>query len=229
MESEATSEHRLVEDDSQTREILVGWIKQSRGFHLVSNFGDAEQALAQLPSNRPNVVLMDINLPAMSGIECVRQLKLIMPETQFVMLTVYEDSDHLFDALAGGASGYLLKRTLREELINAIADVHSGGSPMSSNIARKLVQSFRQPANGEVIPDGIEDLTRREHEVLQLLASGDLYKEIADALGISITTVNAHIRRIYEKLHVRSRGQAVAKFARISQPLPRARPSAGGG
>ena len=211
----------IIEDDAPTREILVGWIRHSRGFQLVSDYGDAEQAVSRLPTDRPDVVLMDINLPAMSGIECVRQLKLIMPETQFVMLTVYEDADHLFDALAGGASGYLLKRTLREELIDALKDVHSGGSPMSSNIARKLVQSFRQMPSAT---DGIEDLTPREREVLHLLASGDLYKEIADTLGISITTVNAHIRRIYEKLHVRSRGQAVAKYARISQPRGRLHP-----
>jgi DNA-binding NarL/FixJ family response regulator len=169
----------------------------------------------KLPSEKPEVVLMDINLPRMSGIECVRQLKTVMPETQFLMLTVYEDSDHLFNALAGGASGYLLKRTLREELIEALKDVHSGGSPMSSNIARKLVQSFRR--SPEQV-DGVEDLTPREREVLRLLAAGDLYKEIADHLRISITTVNAHVRRIYEKLHVRSRAQALAKFPHLAMP-----------
>jgi DNA-binding NarL/FixJ family response regulator len=213
----------IIEDDDATREILTGWIKRSRDFHLVSNYGSAERALVRLPADKPEVVLMDINLPGMSGIECVRLLKLAMPDTQFLMLTVYEDSDHLFNALAGGASGYLLKRTLREELIEALKDVHSGGSPMSSNIARKLVQSFRRAPNAT---EGIEDLTPREHEVLQLLASGDLYKEIADQLRISITTVNAHVRRIYEKLHVRSRGQAVAKFAHISQPPATSRPAA---
>jgi DNA-binding NarL/FixJ family response regulator len=158
---------------------------------------------------------MDINLPGISGIECVRQLKQLLPNTQFLMLTVYEDSDYLFSALATGASGYLLKRTSPEELINAVKDVHSGGSPMSSNIARKVVQSFRRTATG---PGGVEDLTPREREVLQLLAAGDLYKEIADSLGITITTVNAHVRRIYVKLQVRSRGQAVAKFAHLFPP-----------
>src|ERR1700691_972810 len=144
----------IIEDDEPTREILMGWIKRSRDFHLVSNYGSAERALVRLPSDKPAVVLMDINLPRMSGIECVRQLKPVMPETQFLMLTVYEDSDHLFNALAGGASGYLLKRTLRDELIDALKDIHSGGSPMSSNIARKLVQSFRRsPAEVE----GVED------------------------------------------------------------------------
>jgi DNA-binding NarL/FixJ family response regulator len=208
----------IIEDDAPTRELLMGWIKRSRDFHLVSNYGSAERALAKLPSEKPQVVLMDINLPRISGIECVRQLKLVMPETQFLMLTVYEDSDHLFDALAGGASGYLLKRTLREELISALKDVHSGGSPMSSNIARKLVQSFRRTPSER---DGVEDLTPREREVLQLLAAGDLYKEIADHLRISITTVNAHVRSIYEKLHVRSRAQALAKFAHLSLPAAR--------
>ena len=205
----------IIEDDEPTREILMGWIKRSRDFHLVSNHGSAERALARLPSEKPEVVLMDINLPRISGIEAVRQLKLVMPETQFLMLTVYEDSDHLFNALAGGASGYLLKRTLREELISALKDVHSGGSPMSSNIARKLVQSFRRSPTEM---DGVEDLTPREREVLQLLAAGDLYKEIADQLRISITTVNAHVRRIYEKLHVRSRSQALAKFVHLGLP-----------
>jgi DNA-binding NarL/FixJ family response regulator len=203
----------VVEDDAETREILASWIKSSPDLHLVSNYGTGERAAARLPSDKPEIVLMDIDLPGISGIECVRQLKQILPDTQFLMLTVYEDSDYLFSALASGASGYLLKRTSPKELINAVKEVHSGGSPMSSNIARKVVQSFRQLAPG---PDGVEDLTPREREVLQLLAAGDLYKEIADHLRISITTVNAHVRRIYVKLQVRSRGQAVAKYAHLT-------------
>jgi DNA-binding NarL/FixJ family response regulator len=205
----------IVEDDVKAREILVGWIKNSQDLHLVSNYGTGERAVVRLPSDKPEIVLMDINLPGISGIECVRQLKQLMPDTQFLMLTVYEDSDYLFSALATGASGYLLKRTSPEELINAVKDVHSGGSPMSSNMARKVVQSFRREGAG---PSGVEDLTPREREVLQLLASGDLYKEIAEHLGITNTTVNAHVRRIYVKLQVRSRGQAVAKFAHLFQP-----------
>jgi DNA-binding NarL/FixJ family response regulator len=212
----------IVEDDPKAREILADWIKSSRDLHLVSNYGTGERAVVRLPSDKPQIVLMDINLPGISGIECVRQLKQLLPDTQFLMLTVYEDSDYLFSALATGASGYLLKRTSPEELINAVKDVHSGGSPMSSNIARKVVQSFRREATG---PGGVEDLTPREREVLQLLASGDLYKEIADHLGITITTVNAHIRRIYVKLQVRSRGQAVAKFAHLFPQDPAPRPS----
>lgn len=211
----------IVEDDANAREILAGWIKSSRDLHLVSNYGTGERAVVRLPSDKPEIVLMDINLPGISGIECVRQLKQLLPDTQFLMLTVYEDSDYLFSALASGASGYLLKRTSPEELINAVKDVHSGGSPMSSNIARKVVQSFRREDIG---PGGVEDLTPREREVLQLLASGDLYKEIADHLGITITTVNAHVRRIYVKLQVRSRGQAVAKFAHLFPPDAGLRP-----
>lgn len=210
----------IVEDDAQAREILVGWIKKSGELHLVSNYGTGERAIVRLPSDKPEIVLMDINLPGISGIECVRQLKQLLPDTQFLMLTVYEDSDYLFSALASGASGYLLKRTSPEELIDAVKDVYSGGSPMSSNMARKVVQSFRREAAG---PNGVEDLTPREREVLQLLASGDLYKEIADHLGITITTVNAHVRSIYLKLQVRSRGQAVAKFAHLISPASEGR------
>jgi DNA-binding NarL/FixJ family response regulator len=204
----------IIEDDTPVREILVDWIKRTPDFHLVSDFGSAERALPKLPAQKPAIVLMDINLPGMSGIECLSRLKVVIPETQFVMLTVYEDSDHLFNALAAGASGYLLKRTSYEELSVALKEVHAGGSPMSSNIARKVVQSFHRPG---VQSDTSQELTPREMEVLHRLACGDLYKEIADHLGITVTTVNTHVRRIYEKLHVRSRGQAVAKYAHIVQ------------
>jgi DNA-binding NarL/FixJ family response regulator len=156
---------------------------------------------------------MDINLPGMSGIECVRRLKPQMLGTQFMMLTVYEDPDHIFKALSSGASGYMLKRTPRAELLSAIKDVHAGGSPMSSNIARKIVQSFQR--FNSVAPAEPDNLSPREREVLELLARGYLYKEIAESLHISVPTVNTHIRRIYEKLHVRSRSQAVAKFTHI--------------
>jgi DNA-binding NarL/FixJ family response regulator len=201
----------IIEDDAPAREILAQWIRRAEGFSCLSDHGTAESALAQVPAQKPRVVLMDINLPGMSGIECVRRLKPQMPDTQFVMLTVYEDADHIFDALAAGASGYLLKQTPRNELLTALKDVHAGGSPMTSNIARKVVQSFRQPQSAA--PDG-EALSRREQEVLDLLARGFLYKEIADSLGISVPTVNTYIRRIYEKLQVRTRTEAVAKFLR---------------
>lgn len=214
----------IVEDDAPARAILAEWIRRAEGFRCVSEHGTAESALAEVPAKRPTVVLMDINLPGLSGIECVRRLKPLLPETQFVMLTVYEDADHIFDALAAGASGYLLKQTPFSELLAALKEVHSGGSPMTSNIARKVVQSFQQfrPASTEG-----EELSPREHEVLNLLARGYLYKEIAESLNISVPTVNTYIRRIYEKLHVRSRAQAVAKYAHIPLASDRSTPARG--
>lgn len=203
----------IVEDDASLRGILSGWIRGAEGFQCVGVHENAEAAIAALPRENPSVVLMDINMPGMNGIECVRRLKPQMPDTQFMMLTVYEDPDHIFKALSSGASGYLLKRTPRAELLSAVKDIHAGGSPMSSNIARKIVQSFQRFAPASPAePDG---LSPREQEVLELLARGYLYKEIAELLHISVPTVNTHIRRIYEKLHVRSRSQAVAKFAHI--------------
>lgn len=199
----------IVEDDAPARQILAGWIRRAEGFRCVSEHGSAESALAQLPQEKPEVVLMDINLPVLSGIECVRRLKPQLPQTQFVILTVYEDADHIFNALAAGATGYLLKQTPRSELLAALEDVHRGGSPMTSNIARKVVQSLHQAQ--PPMPES-EALSPREGEVLDLLARGYLYKEIAESLQISVPTVNTYIRRIYEKLHVRSRGQAVAKY-----------------
>jgi DNA-binding NarL/FixJ family response regulator len=217
----------IIEDDCQARQILCDWIRRAEGFRFVSGHGSAESAVAGLPQEKPGVVLTDINLPGMNGIECVRKLKPLLPEAQFVMLTVYEDADHIFHALAAGATGYLLKQTPRSELMAALRQVHSGGSPMTSNIARKVVQSFQLNAHPSVA-DAAE-LSGREREVLDLLARGYLYKEIAEALGISLPTVNTYIRRIYEKLHVRSRAQAVAKYAHIpldDDKLPRAVPRA---
>jgi DNA-binding NarL/FixJ family response regulator len=203
----------LVEDDAPVRGVLSEWIRGADGFKCVGVHENAEAALAALPQEKPSVVLMDINMPGMSGIECVRRLKPQMLDTQFMMLTVYEDPDHIFKALSSGASGYMLKRTPRSELLNAIKDVHAGGSPMSSNIARKIVQSFQRFSSTSLAePD---NLSPREREVLELLARGYLYKEIAESLHISVPTVNTHIRRIYEKLHVRSRSQAIAKFTHI--------------
>ncbi|HUK81703.1 MAG TPA: response regulator transcription factor [Verrucomicrobiae bacterium] len=202
----------IVEDDPHTRGILADWIRAADGFQCVGAHSSGESALTALPAEDPSVVLMDINLPGLNGIECVRRLKPQMPDTQFVMLTVYEDPDHIFKALTAGASGYLLKRTPRAELLAAVRDVFDGGSPMSSNIARKIVQSFQRFSSS---PSDSENLSPREHEVLELLARGFLYKEIAEALHISVPTVNTHIRRIYEKLHVRSRSQAVAKYTHI--------------
>jgi DNA-binding NarL/FixJ family response regulator len=206
----------IVEDDAPARGILTEWIRKAEGFECVGVYENAEVALGGLVQEKPSVVLMDINMPGMSGIECVRRAKPQMADTQFVMLTVYEDPEHIFKALSAGASGYLLKRTPRAELLTAIQDVHAGGSPMSSNIARKIVQSFQRFSPTPAQPDNISP---REREVLELLARGFLYKEIADTLRISVPTVNTHIRRIYEKLHVRSRAQAVARYTHIPNAM----------
>jgi DNA-binding NarL/FixJ family response regulator len=201
----------IIEDDAQTRKILAGWISRAPGFRLAGEWGEGESAIKALAEQTPDVVLMDINLPGISGVDAVKRLKPQLPHTQFVMLTVYEDSDHIYNALAAGATGYLLKETPRQELLRALEEVHEGGSPMTSNIARKVVQSFRQ--NG----GSVEELSPREQEVLDLLARGYLYKEIAERLNISVPTVNTYVRRMYEKLHVRSRAQAVAKYAHLTK------------
>jgi DNA-binding NarL/FixJ family response regulator len=202
----------IVEDDPQARKIIASWIGGAAGFRLAGEWGDAESALKLLPEDKPDVVLMDINLPGLNGVEAVRKLKSDLPATQFVMLTVYEDADHIYNALSAGATGYLLKQTPRDELLDALGDVHRGGSPMTSNIARKVVQSFTQPPAPGSQSEG---LSPREQEVLELLARGYLYKEIAEQLNISVPTVNTYVRRIYEKLQVRSRAQAVARYARL--------------
>lgn len=209
----------VVEDNKQVREGLVRLINLSDGFKCVSQHPDGESALRELPGIKPDVVLMDINLPGMSGVECVRQLKPLIPNTQIVMLTVYENTDLIFSALAAGATGYLLKQTPPDELLNAIRDVHRGGSPMTSHIARKVVAAFQQNPATTPQPDAVK-LTAREEQVLDLLAKGYLYKEIAEALSISYDTVHAHIRKIYEKLHVRSRTEAVAKHLSRARLVP---------
>src|SRR5437762_2809887 len=201
----------IVEDNDQLRGTLGRVISRAEGFQCLSQYADAESALKALPIERPNVVLMDINLPAMNGVECVRRLKQLAPNTQVVMLTVYEDTENIFKALAAGASGYLLKRTTSAELLAAIRDVYKGGSPMTTHIARKVVQSFQTAGPSS---QATENLSQREQEVLDCLSQGFLYKEIAEKLGISYETVHTYIRRIYEKLQVRTRTEAVAKFLR---------------
>jgi DNA-binding NarL/FixJ family response regulator len=201
----------IVEDNEQLRSTLARVIGRAEGFRCVSQFGDAETALEALPKDRPDVVLMDINLPGMNGVECVGRLKQLAPQVQAVMLTVYEDTDNIFNALAAGAAGYLLKRTKSAELLEAIREVHRGGSPMTTHIARKVTQSFQKAGPS---PKPTENLSEREQEVLDCLSQGFLYKEIADKLGISYETVHTYIRRIYEKLQVRTRTEAVAKFLR---------------
>lgn len=199
----------LVEDDAALRLIFADWLQQADDIEFVKAFPDAESLVAEVGEFQCDVMLMDINLPGMSGIECVERLKLENPAMQFIMVTVYEDTDRIFDALACGASGYLLKQTTRANLLAAIRDVVAGGSPMTSNIARKVVQSFRK--SRPVSPSGMT-LSPREQEILDLLSRGYLYKEIAGELGIAEPTVNSFIRRIYEKLHVHSRTQAVAMY-----------------
>jgi DNA-binding NarL/FixJ family response regulator len=201
----------IVEDSDKLRETLVRVLNRADGFSCVSHYANAEDALKDLPHAKPDVVLMDINLPGMNGVECVRQLKKITPEIQVMMLTVYEDTENIFDALAAGASGYMLKRTAGKELLEAIAEVKRGGSPMTTHIARKVVQSFQRSAAAEA---QTESLSEREQQVLDLLSRGLMYKEIADKLSISYETVHTYIRRIYEKLQVRTRTEAVAKFLR---------------
>jgi DNA-binding NarL/FixJ family response regulator len=199
----------IVEDSDKFRETLARVLNRSEGFKCISHYPNAEEALKALPNDKPEVVLMDINLPGMNGVECVRQLKQLMPTVQVMMLTVYEDTENIFNALAAGATGYMLKRTSRDELLEAIREVHRGGSPMTTHIARKVVLSFQRAAPAA---SPTENLSPREQEVLDCLAKGFLYKEIAEKLEISYETVHTYIRRIYEKLQVRTRTEAVAKF-----------------
>jgi DNA-binding NarL/FixJ family response regulator len=199
----------IVDDDEGVRRNLVYAVDHFETCKCVGQFASAEEAFRGIPICQPEIVLMDINMPQVNGIECVQKLKSTYPSMEFIMLTVYEDTESVFKALAAGASGYLLKQSTREELFSAIKQVCSGGSPMTSHIARKVVQSFRQPVSSK---DPMTTLTQREQETLDLLARGFLYKEIADMLDISYETVHNHIRHIYVKLHVRSRAQAVAKY-----------------
>lgn len=204
----------IVEDNEQLRGTLVRMISRAEGYQCIGDYGTAEAALESIPQQQPNVVLMDINLPGMNGVECVRKLKQLSPGTQVVMLTAYEDTENIFNSLAAGASGYLLKRSKSAEILDAIQDVTKGGSPMTTHIARKVVQSFQATAAAAVAVDPSEELSPREKEVLDLLSQGFMYKEIADKLAISFETVRTYIRRIYEKLHVRTRTEAVAKALR---------------
>src|SRR6185436_18237606 len=199
----------IVEDNRGTRESLMDLLGRSPGLRCVGAHATGEEALKELPPQKPDVVLMDINLPGITGVECVGKLKEQLPKMQILMLTTYEESDLIFASLRAGASGYLLKNMLPAELIQAIEQVHAGGAPMSMQIARKVVNHFqqiRQPSSE------METLTKREQEILAQLARGYLYKEIADQLGITLSTVRAHLPTVYEKLHVQSRTQAVVKY-----------------
>ena len=199
----------IVDDEEDLREHIAGYLAAAGNIRCMSAYASAEEALKHLPQDQPDVILMDINLGDMDGIECVRRLTVLMPKALVLMLTVFEDTDQIFRALAAGASGFLLKRLAPKKLLEAIEEVCAGGSPMSTPIARKVVQSFKtSPAQGN---ESVE-LSEREHAVLDGLAAGLAYKQIAVQLGISIHTVRNYIRRIYEKLHVCSRTEAVAKF-----------------
>ena len=201
----------IVEDDRATRENLAALLDGATSLRCVGTYATAEKALVGIPRTPPDVALVDINLPGMSGIECVAQLRLKLPDLQVLMLTTYEQSDLIFDSLRAGANGYLLKTTPPDELIAAFEEVRSGGSPMSIRIARKVVQYFQQSQGGD--PD-VGRLSPREYEILSLLAKGRLYKEIVDDLGISHSTLRTHQMHIYEKLQVKSRTEAAAKFLR---------------
>jgi DNA-binding NarL/FixJ family response regulator len=202
----------IVDDEAKLRQSIATFVDGSPGFKCVSHYGSAEAALKGLPADKPDVVLMDINLGEMSGIECVEKLKVQWPDLQILMLTVYEDTEKIFRALAAGANGYLLKRSSPTKLLAAIREVHSGGSPMTSSIARKVVASFQihKPGGGEKPGH----LSPREQAVLDGLAKGWTYKQLASELDISIDTIRTYVRRIYEKLHVQSRTEAVAKYLR---------------
>jgi DNA-binding NarL/FixJ family response regulator len=201
----------IVEDSRGTRESLMELLGRVPGLHCVGAHANAEEALKTIPVEQPNVVLMDINLPGMKGYDCVRQLKAAHPAVQFLMLTVYEDSDSLFNSLRAGASGYLLKRTASARLLEAIKDVFEGGAPMSPQLARRVVQFFSAPAPGNA---SLARLTPAEREFLEQLSKGYAYKEIADRMDISIDTVRSYVRTVYEKLHVHSRTEAVVKYLR---------------
>ncbi|MCU0772098.1 MAG: response regulator transcription factor [Verrucomicrobia bacterium] len=199
----------IVDDNDGIRSSLSALIRRSPALELIGEYADGETAVKEIPLKVPDVVLMDINLPGMDGVECVRQLKSALPKLQVLMLTVYEDSDSLFKSLKAGASGYLLKRTASARLLEAIREVNSGGSPMTPQLARRVVQYFSGPSEPQ---SDLDALTPGEREFLDQLAGGYAYKEIADRMKISIDTVRSYVRTVYEKLHVHSRTEAVVKF-----------------
>ena len=199
----------VVEDNPGLRRSLTRIINHATGMRCLAAYADGKMALTQLPALKPDVVLMDINMPVMNGIECTERLKLVLPETQVIMVTVYEDAESVFRALQAGACGYLLKRSSSGEIVDAINEVRGGGAPMTSEIARKVVLSFQKPP---AQPGSKVELSQREKEILELLSQGFANKEIADKLAISYQTVKVHVKHIYEKLHVRSRSEALMKY-----------------
>lgn len=204
----------IVEDNKTIRESLAEFVQADPEFRCVCACGSGGEALKTIPRHQPDIVLMDIQLPDISGIECTAQLKQLLPSVQIIMVTVYEDTERIFKALRVGASGYLLKRDTPEELIAAIREVQQGGAPMSREIARKVIASFKEPLTTAA---EVEDLTPREREILELLADGFPNKQIADRVGVSDGTVRWHLRHVYNKLHVRSRTEAALKFRSAKQ------------
>jgi DNA-binding NarL/FixJ family response regulator len=203
----------IVEDLNEVREALQRLINQSENFCLVEAFNNAEQAEKNIPLQPPDIVIMDINLPGMSGIECINRIKEKCPDTQFMMFTIYEDDEKVFEALKAGAHGYLLKKTPKEKLLEALEELHNGGSPMTTNIARKVIEAFEKKNQR---PEELNTLTNKEKQILDLLAKGFLYKEIANQLHSTRNTVKQHIHHIYEKLHVQNRTEAINKaFPRL--------------
>src|SRR6266702_1307947 len=200
----------IVEDQSEVRESLVAGLDNEPGMRCVGAHASGEEGLQQIPKENPDIVLMDINLPGMNGIQCVARLKKRLPNIQILMLTTYDDGDLIFDSLRAGANGYLLKNIPQEELVQAVQQVHAGGAPMSLQVARKVINHFHKI--NKPVPE-ISQLTSPEHEILKLLAKGYMYKEIADQLNITMSTVRSHVCAVYDKLHVHSRTQAAKKLA----------------
>jgi DNA-binding NarL/FixJ family response regulator len=202
----------IVEDNQVIRESLVAYVHTAADLRCTCTCGSAEEALAVLPSERPDVVLMDIQLPNLSGIECAARLKQLLPAVRIIMVTVYGDPDLIFKALSAGACGYLLKRCTPEELVTAVREVQQGGAPMSREIARKVISFFQAQTQPADTHSEVETLSPREREILDLLTQGFADKEIADRLGVKHGTVRWHLQHVYEKLHVRSRTEAALKF-----------------
>lgn len=209
MNTEKNISVSIVDDDCELAEEIAEYLNNTSAYRCISSYPSGEEALAHLAQDHPDVVLMDINLGGMSGIECVRQLQPQLPGTPIVMLTVFEDTDKIIKAIAAGASGYLLKRVPPSKLLEAIAEVLGGGSPMSAPVARKVMQMIKAMP---VSDDQNVELSDRERQVMEAIAAGRICKQIADQLDVSIHTVRSYIRRIYEKLHVRTRSAAVAKY-----------------
>ena len=197
----------IVEDLEEIRNGLAAIINMTEGFKVMRTFGTAEEMLAELETSDPDIVIMDIQLPGMNGIECIKQVREKKPSIQFMMFTIYENSDHVFQALEAGATGYLLKNSPPSKIVESLSELHNGGSPMNAEIAKKLVTRFQKP----VLPQNEYHLTPKEQLVLELMSKGYLYKEIADELNNTVNTIKQHIRHIYEKLHVQNKAEAINK------------------